>query len=91
VIITSDNPRSEKPAAIIGDIAAGAGPNHVTEADRSTAVFDALRAASPQDAVLIAGKGHERYQEINGERLPFDDVEVARSALNRILQDRRHA
>ena len=91
VIITSDNPRSEKPAAIIDAIAAGAGANHRIEADRSTAIVDALRAASPQDAVLIAGKGHERYQEINGERLPFDDVEVARSALNRIVQDGRHA
>jgi len=91
VIITSDNPRSEKPGAIIDDIVAGARPNHIIEADRSTAIFEALRSASPRDAVLIAGKGHESYQEINGERLPFDDLEVARNALDRITRDRRHA
>jgi UDP-N-acetylmuramoyl-L-alanyl-D-glutamate--2,6-diaminopimelate ligase len=91
VTITSDNPRSEKPGAIIDDIVAGAGPNHFIEVDRSTAICEALRSASPRDAVLIAGKGHESYQEINGERFPFDDVEVARSGLRRIARDTRHA
>jgi UDP-N-acetylmuramoyl-L-alanyl-D-glutamate--2,6-diaminopimelate ligase len=87
VIITSDNPRSENPHAIIQDIVAGAHPNHAIEADRSSAIFRALQAAAPQDAVLIAGKGHESYQEIDGERLPFDDVQVAREGLRRLNAD----
>jgi UDP-N-acetylmuramoyl-L-alanyl-D-glutamate--2,6-diaminopimelate ligase len=87
VIITSDNPRSENPHAIIQDIVAGAHPNHAIEPDRSNAIFRALQAAAPQDAVLIAGKGHESYQEIEGERLPFDDVQVAREGLRRLNAD----
>lgn len=91
VTITSDNPRSENPRAIIDDIVQGAGPNHVIEPDRSAAIFAALRSAAPQDAVLIAGKGHESYQEINGQRLPFDDLAQARAVLRRIAQDTGHA
>jgi UDP-N-acetylmuramoyl-L-alanyl-D-glutamate--2,6-diaminopimelate ligase len=84
VIITSDNPRSEDPRAIIEDIAAGAHPNYDIEADRSSAIFNALRSAAPDDVVLIAGKGHETYQEIGTQRLPFDDVQVARDGLRRL-------
>jgi UDP-N-acetylmuramoyl-L-alanyl-D-glutamate--2,6-diaminopimelate ligase len=81
VIVTSDNPRDEDPQAIIADIVAGAGADCVVEPDRGTAIRMALAAAGRHDVVLIAGKGHERYQEIAGRRLPFDDSAVARSAL----------
>ncbi|MCB2222944.1 MAG: UDP-N-acetylmuramoyl-L-alanyl-D-glutamate--2,6-diaminopimelate ligase [Actinobacteria bacterium] len=78
---TSDNPRSEDPAAILTAVAAGAegGPAEVvTEVDRRAAIGRAIRAAGPGDVVLILGKGHEQGQEIGGEVLPFDDVTVAR-------------
>lgn len=84
VWVTSDNPRSEDPRAIIADIIAGAHPNYVIEDDRARAIHLALRASAPNDVVLIAGKGHERYQEIAGQRLPFDDAAVAREMLLRI-------
>lgn len=81
VWITSDNPRNEDPRAIIDDILAGAtGKPHV-EPDRARAIFEAIGGAQQGDVVLIAGKGHEEYQEIAGERLPFSDAAVARKAL----------
>jgi UDP-N-acetylmuramoyl-L-alanyl-D-glutamate--2,6-diaminopimelate ligase len=80
-IVTSDNPRSEPPRAIIEAVIAGAHPNYHVEEDRATAIFRAIREAGPGDIVLIAGKGHESYQEIAGVRLPFSDAEVARTAL----------
>ena len=83
-IITSDNPRSEDPRAIIADIAAGAHPGYEIEAERSIAIFKALQSAALDDVVLIAGKGHETYQEIGSQRLPFDDVQVAREGLLRL-------
>jgi len=82
-IVTSDNPRSEDPLGIIEEIIGGAHPNYVVEEDRATAIVRAVREASPEDLVLIAGKGHESYQEIAGSRLPFSDAEVARVALER--------
>ena len=91
VIVTSDNPRSEDPLAIIEDIIAGAHPNYAIETDRSTAIFKALESAAPDDAVLIAGKGHETYQEVGTRRLPFDDVQVAREGLRRLTGAQRHA
>jgi len=91
VIITSDNPRSENPRSIIEDIVAGAQPNYEIEVDRSGAIFKALQSAAPDDVVLIAGKGHETYQETGSQRLPFDDVEVAREMLNRLTGSARHA
>jgi UDP-N-acetylmuramoyl-L-alanyl-D-glutamate--2,6-diaminopimelate ligase len=90
-IITSDNPRSEDPRAIIEDIVAGTHPNHLIDADRSSAIFKALQSAAPNDVVLIAGKGHETYQEIGTQRLPFDDVQVAREGLRRRIGGPRHA
>jgi UDP-N-acetylmuramoyl-L-alanyl-D-glutamate--2,6-diaminopimelate ligase len=82
--VTSDNPRSEDPAAIAGEILAGAGgaggPVHL-ELDRREAIARALAAAGPGDAVLIAGKGHETTQTAGGRVLPFDDREVARGLL----------
>lgn len=83
-VITSDNPRSEHPMAIIDDIVAGAHPNHATEPDRAAAISHALYDSRPADVVLIAGKGHETYQEIDGIRLPFDDAQVARELMRRL-------
>lgn len=82
VIVTSDNPRGEEPQAIIEQILAGI-PNRAAEAieDRQVAIFSAVHQARPGDIVLLAGKGHETYQEIAGRRLPFSDREVARAAL----------
>jgi UDP-N-acetylmuramoyl-L-alanyl-D-glutamate--2,6-diaminopimelate ligase len=90
-IITSDNPRSEDPRAIVEEIAAGAHSNYEIEIDRSTAIFKALQSASTDDVVLIAGKGHETYQEIGGQRLPFDDTLVAREGLRRRMGGASHA
>ena len=89
-VITSDNPRSENPRAIIEQIVAGAHPNYHVEADRTAAIFDALANASIGDVVLIAGKGHETYQEIGTQRLAYDDVEVARELLDRLAGAARH-
>jgi UDP-N-acetylmuramoyl-L-alanyl-D-glutamate--2,6-diaminopimelate ligase len=86
-IITSDNPRSEDPRAIIDQIIAGAHASYRVEEDRATAILRALSDATPQDVVLIAGKGHETYQEIGGQRLPFDDIEVAREVIARMLKE----
>jgi UDP-N-acetylmuramoyl-L-alanyl-D-glutamate--2,6-diaminopimelate ligase len=80
-VITSDNPRSEDPERIIDAIAAGAQGAVQREADRRRAIERAVREAAAADVVLIAGKGHESYQEIAGRRLPFSDQIVAREAL----------
>jgi UDP-N-acetylmuramoyl-L-alanyl-D-glutamate--2,6-diaminopimelate ligase len=80
-VVTSDNPRGESPRAIIDEIIVGAHPNYSVEEDRAAAIFRAIRDARAEDLVLIAGKGHESYQEIAGARLPFSDAEVARAAL----------
>ncbi len=83
-IITSDNPRSEDPQAIISDIMAGMAFNknkQIVEPDRERAIHRALTLAQPGDCVIIAGKGHEREQIVGLERLPFDDRAVARAAL----------
>jgi UDP-N-acetylmuramoyl-L-alanyl-D-glutamate--2,6-diaminopimelate ligase len=81
VWVTSDNPRNEDPRLIIDEILAGTrGKPHV-EAGRARAIFEAIGGAHQGDVVLIAGKGHEDYQEIAGERQPFSDVVVARKAL----------
>ncbi|MBT9567460.1 MAG: UDP-N-acetylmuramoyl-L-alanyl-D-glutamate--2,6-diaminopimelate ligase [Thiobacillus sp.] len=81
VWVTSDNPRNEDPRHIIEDILAGSSAKSHVEPDRARAIFEAIGGAHQGDVVLIAGKGHEDYQEIAGERLPFDDVAVARKAL----------
>ena len=81
LVVTSDNPRSEEPMAIIGDILAGIeGRNGVeVEPDRRKAIEHALRGAMPGDTVLVCGKGHETTQEIKGVKHPFDDREVVRA------------
>jgi UDP-N-acetylmuramoyl-L-alanyl-D-glutamate--2,6-diaminopimelate ligase len=93
VILTSDNPRSEDPDRIIEEIKRGVTPTADPGApkrpsvdclvfvDRREAIERAVRSATAGDLVLVAGKGHEKYQVIGHRTLPFDDVEVARAAL----------
>ena len=83
VIVTSDNPRSESPAAIIQDVMGGLeNPGTVVAIeDRATAIAWVIAQADDNDVVLVAGKGHEAYQEVKGERVPFSDYEVAQQAL----------
>ncbi len=81
VLVTSDNPRGEDPQAIIDAIAAGMKIAPQVEADRAKAVASALAAAAARDVILIAGKGHEPYQEIAGVRHAYSDLDAAKSAL----------
>ena len=82
VVVTSDNPRSETPRTIIDQILSGTRASHVEAVeDRQVAIFSAVNQARPGDVVLLAGKGHETYQEIAGTRHPFSDREVASAAL----------
>jgi UDP-N-acetylmuramoyl-L-alanyl-D-glutamate--2,6-diaminopimelate ligase len=82
VLVTSDNPRSEQPEAIIDQVMEGAGPDAERDADRRRAIGRAIAEAEPGDVVVIAGKGHEQGQEFEqGRKEPFDDKTVAREAL----------
>jgi UDP-N-acetylmuramoyl-L-alanyl-D-glutamate--2,6-diaminopimelate ligase len=83
VVLTSDNPRSEAPQAILADMLAGMRvPGHaIVVADRAEAIRRAILESRAGDIVLIAGKGHETYQEANGQRLPFNDEAAARAVL----------
>lgn len=81
VIVTSDNPRTEDPMKILHEVAAGAGSAAEYIVDRAQAIGVAIAEAAANDVVLIAGKGHEPYQDILGQRLPFSDLEQARLAL----------
>ena len=81
VVVTSDNPRSEEPLAIIEDILQGAGLGVEVDPDRRSAIGRALSLASRGDVVVVAGKGHEQGQEIGDLKLPFDDREVVREVL----------
>ena len=83
-IVTSDNPRSEDPIAIIDEILAGMGPEPDVEPDRRAAIAQAVGLAREGDVVVIAGKGHEQGQEFADRKLSFDDREVAREALRRL-------
>jgi len=87
IVITSDNPRGEDPAQIIETIRAGlTQPESVqVEPDRARAIAGTISQAGSDDTILIAGKGHESYQEIAGERYPFSDSQVAQAC----LRDRR--
>ncbi|MEY2412648.1 MAG: UDP-N-acetylmuramoyl-L-alanyl-D-glutamate--2,6-diaminopimelate ligase [Acidobacteriaceae bacterium] len=85
VVLTSDNPRSEDPLAIMNDALVGlqhSGAEYVMEPDRNAAIKFALKKAAPGDIVLIAGKGHEKVQITRQGSVPFDDVEVARNQLH---------
>jgi UDP-N-acetylmuramoyl-L-alanyl-D-glutamate--2,6-diaminopimelate ligase len=84
VVATSDNPRSEDPLAILAEIEPGlkaSGVKYTIEPDRAAAIGVALRAAQPGDVVLLAGKGHEKEQILAGRTIPFDDAQIALSAL----------
>lgn len=84
IVVTSDNPRTEDPLAIIGEVLAGLKRRDAAqiEANRSLAISSTLSRARPQDVVLLAGKGHEQFQEINGIKLSFSDMAHAQTALN---------
>jgi UDP-N-acetylmuramoyl-L-alanyl-D-glutamate--2,6-diaminopimelate ligase len=83
-ILTSDNPRSEDPLAIIDEVLTGVAGDVEVEADRAAAIERAIAEARDGDVVLIAGKGHEQGQEFADRTIPFDDREVAREALRRL-------
>ncbi len=83
ILVTSDNPRGEDPAAIIAEISAAIPVPHEAIEDRRAAIERAITSAGAEDVVLIAGKGHETYQEIAGRRLPFSDALEAKQALSR--------
>ncbi|ADI30789.1 UDP-N-acetylmuramoyl-L-alanyl-D-glutamate--2,6-diaminopimelate ligase [Methylotenera versatilis] len=81
VFVTSDNPRSENPAAIIAAVVSEMKAGYVVDADRANAIRAAIQGANSGDIVLVAGKGHENYQEISGVKYPFDDALIAQAAL----------
>jgi UDP-N-acetylmuramoyl-L-alanyl-D-glutamate--2,6-diaminopimelate ligase len=84
VVLTSDNPRSEEPEAILRDILPGiekAGAEFIAEPDRAKAIRMAIAAARSGDIVLLAGKGHEKTQTLRDRTVPFDDVKVSLSAI----------
>lgn len=88
VILTSDNPRSEEPKQIIEDMKKGLDPTTVRKAvtilDRAEAIRTACMLAQPGDIILVAGKGHEKYQDIKGVKTPFDDMEILTTNLKQI-------
>jgi UDP-N-acetylmuramoyl-L-alanyl-D-glutamate--2,6-diaminopimelate ligase len=88
VIITSDNPRSEDPNVIIDEMMAGVGGEHFKKTlsivDREQAIKTAISMAEPGDIILIAGKGHEKYQEINGVKHDFDDMQITKDLLKKL-------
>jgi UDP-N-acetylmuramoyl-L-alanyl-D-glutamate--2,6-diaminopimelate ligase len=84
-ILTSDNPRTENPLSILEEMEAGIPAEkimqNITLSDRKEAIKLAISLAQPNDILLIAGKGHEKYQEINGVKQPFDDLEIAKELI----------
>jgi UDP-N-acetylmuramoyl-L-alanyl-D-glutamate--2,6-diaminopimelate ligase len=86
VILTSDNPRSEAPEQIIREMEVGVMPHNkkkvLSITDRKEAIRTACHLAKPGDIIVVAGKGHEKYQEIAGVKLPFDDKEILTEFLN---------
>ena len=85
VILTSDNPRSEDPEAILDQMQKGVNPVDAKKTlritDRKEAIKTACSISNAGDIILIAGKGHEKYQEINGVKQPFDDFEIFRETI----------
>jgi len=88
VILTSDNPRSEDPQAIISEMEQGVSPTNkrktLSITDRKEAIKTACHLAKPGDIIIVAGKGHEKYQEVNGVRNHFDDKEILLEQFNLI-------
>jgi UDP-N-acetylmuramoyl-L-alanyl-D-glutamate--2,6-diaminopimelate ligase len=80
-VVTSDNPRNENPGDIIQQVTAAMSGNYHIEPDRAAAIAFALGQAGPKDIVLLAGKGHEQYQEIGNQSIPFSDASVAAQIL----------
>jgi UDP-N-acetylmuramoyl-L-alanyl-D-glutamate--2,6-diaminopimelate ligase len=80
-VLTSDNPRSEDPLAILAEMTAGIAPGALVEPDRRAAIARAVREARPGDTVVVAGKGHETGQDVGGVVHPFDDRVVLREEL----------
>jgi UDP-N-acetylmuramoyl-L-alanyl-D-glutamate--2,6-diaminopimelate ligase len=91
VVLTSDNPRDEEPMEIIREMQTGVMPSEARKtlvmADREEAIKTACMMAKERDIILIAGKGHENYQEIKGIKHPFDDKEVVTRMLKLIIND----
>lgn len=90
VILTSDNPRTEDPAEILKQMEAGVGAHQTMKVlsilDRDQAIKTAVSLAQPKDIILIAGKGHEKYQEINGVKHPFDDFDVVKNYFQKLAK-----
>lgn len=88
IVLTSDNPRSEQPASILQEMEGGLDPNQARKCikmeDRRQGIRLACQYAQAGDIILVAGKGHEKYQEIQGVRHPFDDVEILKTSLNEV-------
>ena len=86
VIFTSDNPRTESPSEIIAEMEAGVEPQNVKKIlsieNREQAIKTACQLAADNDIILVAGKGHETYQETNGVRIDFDDFKIVKELLN---------
>ena len=95
VVVTSDNPRTEEPNGIVAQIAEGAaqgGAAHVhIEVDRRVAIDAAVAQADVADVVLIAGKGHEAYQDIMGVKHPYSDLEQVNQAIQKWLLEKKRA
>ncbi len=91
VMVTSDNPRNENPDSIIHQIIGGMSKTCLVEPDRAEAIKQAIQLASKDDIVLVAGKGHESYQEISGVKMPFSDASVVESALTTMVRHDRRA
>ena len=92
-IITSDNPRTEKPESIIEEIEAGAKKskgNYVCITERKEAIFKAIEMANKKDLIILAGKGHETYQEINGQKIDFDEREIIREGIEKIKKNNKN-
>jgi len=87
-LFTSDNPRTENPETILNEVEAGVEPQNfkktVSITNRKQAIKTACQMAKPNDIILIAGKGHENYQEINGERFDFDDFKIVQELLKQL-------
>jgi UDP-N-acetylmuramyl tripeptide synthase len=92
VVVTSDNPRSEKPEAIISQVLLGLSRRECVQvqADRARAIAESIQAAAAGDVILLAGKGHEDYQEVAGVKHPFSDQDHARRALLAYAQRSSH-